>query len=327
MTLQRISKKQFFSHLRSRTLEDVRMMTSIERYLVKKRGYVFRIPKKGEPTILLVSGGLDSITTWALLMEEFGLNVYPLTFDRGEKRREKERQALRFFSKLYQHRYPHLFHEPMEIDLGTKAITLPIETAPTQLHPEVVLRSLSTQSGAVDVNVSFGAFLLLPMYGKMYADFLNHTHNLHIKTIFCAVTTDDGELVPHQAFTAIRSAMFYLCSATGNSAWQFASAVFEKETGLYFGKKDLVAWATRQGIPLERTWSCYHAGKYQCGGEDCITCGARRQAFIKAGVPDRTIYRPMRKQRLLSKLQSISKFAPHPLKLYVKEVLEKRGLY
>ena len=150
----------------------------------------------------------------------------------------------------------------------------------------------------MSINISFGSFLLLPVYAKIYADYLYHTKNRLIKTIYCSVTTGDGLIVPHQTFTSLRSIMFYFCATSGDFSWQFASAVFEKENRLFYDKCDLVAWAHGHTIPLEKTWSCYHATRYQCGGSDCQTCIARRDAFEKAGVPDKTKYRPVTEQSL-----------------------------
>jgi tRNA(Ile)-lysidine synthase TilS/MesJ len=77
-------------HLKERKYEDVTTIRSLESLLLKKRGYIFRMPKPGKSVILLLSGGLDSITCWGMLMEEFKLNVYPISFDRGERRRHQE---------------------------------------------------------------------------------------------------------------------------------------------------------------------------------------------------------------------------------------------
>lgn len=42
------------------------------------------------------------------------------------------------------------------------------------------------------------------------------------------------------------------------------------------------------GIDYARTWSCYKGGDRQCG--TCGTCVERREAFLRAGVPDPTDY-------------------------------------
>jgi 7-cyano-7-deazaguanine synthase len=41
-------------------------------------------------------------------------------------------------------------------------------------------------------------------------------------------------------------------------------------------------------VPYGDTWSCYQGGDVHCG--ECGTCVERREAFVRAGVPDPTAY-------------------------------------
>ena len=58
-----------------------------EQLLKKKRGYISRI-EKGSPVVLLVSGGLDSMVTYARLLKDFELTIYPLYISRGQRNAE-----------------------------------------------------------------------------------------------------------------------------------------------------------------------------------------------------------------------------------------------
>jgi ferredoxin len=271
----------------------------MENFLRKKRGYVFRMPKPGSPVVLLLSGGLDSIVSWGILMKEFKLPVYPLFFDRGEKRHGKERDAINFFSSYYKKQFSNLYHAPYMIDLGIKNTTLPILNSLEHLHPRVVLENFTGNESIKNINISFGSFLIFPAYGKVYSEFLYHTKNIRVQTIFCSIIPGDGLLIPHQTFTSLRRIMFYLCVSTGNFSWQFASPIFEKEIGAYVEKFSLIQWANMQGIPLEKTWSCYHSSRYQCGGSDCQTCRVRRNAFHTSRIVDKTMYRSLSEQSIL----------------------------
>lgn len=297
--LKRISNQSFVKNLKSRKLENLIVIDQIERLLKKQRGYVFKMPKKGSSVVLLLSGGLDSITAWGILMKEFGLHVYPLSFDRGEKRAFREKASIDYFSKFYQKRFPNLYHKPVRLSFGLEDVKIPIEKSLEAIHPEVLVKNFKGDAKLIDINISLGSFLLLPIYAKIYAEFLYLTKNLDVHTIFCSVTLSDGLLVPHQTFTSLRTIMFHLCSTTRDYSWQFASAVFEKEVGLYHDKSDLVEWADKNRIPLEKTWSCYHATKYQCGGSDCQTCIVRRDAFKLANVVDKTVYNPIDRQSFI----------------------------
>ena len=53
-------------------------------------------------------------------------------------------------------------------------------------------------------------------------------------------------------------------------------------------KAGIAAAGARLGVDYARTWSCYKGGELHCGR--CGTCVERREAFIKAGLPDPTVY-------------------------------------
>jgi 7-cyano-7-deazaguanine synthase len=57
---------------------------------------------------------------------------------------------------------------------------------------------------------------------------------------------------------------------------------------LYKTKADIVTIGANMGVPFEDTWSCYKGGSYHCGS--CGTCVERHEAFVLAGVADKTIY-------------------------------------
>lgn len=305
-SLSHTNKKEFNKILKKRKLEDLDLIKTIESSLMKKRGYIFKMPKKGDDVVLMASGGLDSMTIWGLLMKEFGLNVYPITFHRGEKRRSREEEAFDYFSKFYKKKYPKQYRSPIKIKTGFEKVTLPIETAPKQIDSRKLLKYLSNTEGVLDLNTSLGVFVILPFYAKSYAEKLNLTKNLNINTIFSAITADDGELVPTQTITSLRSIMFTLCAANKEHKWQFTSPMMEKEAGLFLTKSDIIQYADKNNIPLEKTWSCYHAGKYQCG-EDCATCHTRRTSFKNSGVKDKTIYKRIDNQGFIASIKRIKR--------------------
>jgi 7-cyano-7-deazaguanine synthase len=42
------------------------------------------------------------------------------------------------------------------------------------------------------------------------------------------------------------------------------------------------------GDKIFNTWSCYKNGKVQCG--KCESCNNRKDAFLEAGIEDKTLY-------------------------------------
>ena len=53
-------------------------------------------------------------------------------------------------------------------------------------------------------------------------------------------------------------------------------------------KDQIVSRGAELGVDFAKTWSCYAGGEHYCGV--CPTCRSRRDAFIKAGVKDPTVY-------------------------------------
>jgi len=286
--LPTVNRSRFWTHLKNREFEDIPAIRMVENYLTKKRGYIFKMPRPGSSVILLVSGGLDSITAWNILMEECGLRVYPLTLEKGGRRRSKEKEAVKYFSHYFKKKYPELYVKPMGLDVMLEDFIIPIEEVNNYLHPQALLEVMNAK-GEITTNLSLGSFTLSPILGKLFSQYLYLTQHVQIRTILCAVTAYDAYVVPEQSFTSMRSSMLSLCLTTGDERWQFSSVLFEKELGVYMNKSDVVSWGHVHGLPQEKTWSCYRAGIYHCGNK-CLTCIDRRRAFYEAGVEDPTPY-------------------------------------
>ena len=53
-------------------------------------------------------------------------------------------------------------------------------------------------------------------------------------------------------------------------------------------KADIAKRGAELGVDFLKTWSCYKGGAIHCG--ECGTCVERREAFLRAGIPDPTSY-------------------------------------
>jgi len=313
--MKKISKQEFHSLLKKRKLEDIKKIQTFEKLLKDERGYVFKMPKRGSNVILMASGGLDSMAVWGILMKEYGLNVYPITFDRGEKRRKNEFNAFKYFDKIYKERFPKNYRKYLHLDVGQSQLSIKIEDGVKNLQEETILNNF--KDNLMLFNPSLGIFTILPFFARSYAIYLNAIKGLKINTIFCAVTSNDGELVVHQTMTSLRSIMCNMCVSIKDYSWQFSSICLEPEIGSFMRKSDLVRWAYKNNLPLEKSWSCYHSKKYQCGGSNCITCGARRDAFLEAKIEDKTIYKSLEDQEILIKKIKIA------LRKYLSRIKKK----
>lgn len=282
MNIPTISEEKFWRKIENRKYEDKEIVEWIEDFFMRKRGYVFNFPSPGTPVVLLVSGGLDSTITWGILMEHYGLKVYPLFLHRGKDRKKREKEAIIFFTKFFRQRYPDLFVNPVEYTTHLPPPEVERKLTLENLHPKYILNHYR-EYFALGVTP-----YLFPYYGAMYAHLLHGTRNLPIDTIFSAVAVGDGTVVPSQTFTAQRTTLLDICFATADYSWQYASFALEKEIGHWLEKKDLMKLGDDLGMPLEKTWSCYESKVIQCGS--CLTCCSRQLEFSKAGVADQTEY-------------------------------------
>lgn len=285
-----LSKPQFIDRLKKRKLENLEIVATVERFLKKKRGYVFRQPRRGEPVILLVSGGMDSIVAWAYLIEKYQYRVFPLYLNRGRERRRREGFALQYFSKLFQKRYGAFYSAPKEFTflMPIPELEKEMQDAKTYLHPKVILDSLDDDHRLAEHASQYGMSIIVPLYGIPFARYLSEHLRIKVNTIFSAVTPEDGLGVPSQTLTSLRVAMLAMCTSTGDYHWNFSSVFFEKETGNWISKPEVIRLGFKLSLPLELAWSCYQTGLLHCG--NCLSCISRREQFRRSGIKDRTTY-------------------------------------
>lgn len=283
MELPKLTKKQIQGILLKRKLEDTDALKQTESFLKRKRGHVFRMPSKGEAVILTVSGGLDSSIVWGMLLEEYGLHVYPVFFRRGHKRLKREEAAVLYFERYFQKQYPHACHpvQFLDVPMPPKEIRWKI----TSHSQELVRRDTNQRKG-------------LPLYSGLlalnaaeYAFFLEEEKDIDIHTIFSAFVSSDGESLKYETVTAMRSVMQNICILTGDMKWQYTSLALETELGHFWDKDVLIRWASEKKYPLEKTFSCISPINYKIHCGRCYFCQYRKQSFIMAGVLDTTEYK------------------------------------
>jgi len=303
----RLNEKEIINLLKRKELENIDAIKIVEKFLIKKRGYIFKIPPPKTPVILLMSGGLDTTITAAILMEKYKLEVYPLFLRRarGQCGAKKEESSVNFFSKIYTKRYPKQFHWPMKLNMPMppREIGLPIIKTSNE-----ILKKWSEQRRGIPVYTS-----LLVSYGVQYVYFLETTQKIKIRNIFCGVVNYDGNQMAHQTLTALRTTMLDICCQTKDFSWQVVSLAVEKELGFYFSKDTFIKWGQKHNLPIHRTWSCYHDNLLQCG--KCGGCEGRKESFFKADIADKTAYED---QPLLRKLSRLLLFYILPEKISFK---------
>ncbi len=306
--LNKISKEQFLSQIKKRPFENLKNILTVEDFFFKIRGHVFKMPKPGTPVVVLVSGGLDSIITWGILLEKYKLRTYPLFIFRDAKRSKKEEKSVNYFTKYYSEKYPGLVSPLMKFStlLSPPEIVKALKNTKNYYHPKRLLEIIDVERRALSDLPNFYPQRVLPFlhlfYCLVYMDYLYDHFLEKVTTVFTGIMRGDGIVVPSQTFTSMRNALLSACSVTANYDLQYCSLAMEKELGFWFDKSDFIKIGHQMGLPLEKTWTCYKSGKYQCG-DSCLTCKNRVNSFVEAGVEDKTIYISTIKNRILGSLK------------------------
>jgi 7-cyano-7-deazaguanine synthase in queuosine biosynthesis len=281
--------------INSNFINDSQVIRKIEQILIKKRGYVFRMPKPGESVIALMSGGLDTTVVIAMLLQHYQLHVYPLVINRGIPHTHRTKQSIQFFQHYFKNKYPHLFHDVFEIRQSIP----PREVKKPLLRAENDILYYQNRKG-IPLQPSLYAH-----YALYYAKFLEETIGVRTRTLIGAWLPSNSEWYGYESITSLRAVMLNLCINDNDYSWQFTGLPMEKDLGFYFDKDTLIKIGHDLHIPLEATWTCYKGARIHCGA--CPPCSVRQEGFQKAGVKDFTRYGDgltmiQRTKKLLKKL-------------------------
>lgn len=274
-----LSQKSIRKILQHKPLENLNLIDTIENHLRSQRGYVFDMPAPHSSVVLLLSGGLDTVVMWDILMRIYQLHVYPVFLRRGQIRAPIEEASVDFFSKHYALQYPKLFHSPKKL---------------TTLIPPMEIRWDITKFGTYLINDDLECrgipmySSLLVNYAVQYAYYLEIKNAIKARTIFCGFMKIDGNNIRYETLTALRMNTMNIIHLTGDTRWQFTSLAIEKELGYFFNKETLIGYADTYHIPIEYAFSCIKFSYFHCG--KCIYCQGRKKMFKRCGIKDKTIY-------------------------------------
>lgn len=302
---QKFSQQKIAALLSEREFEDVELINDIERIFLKKRGYVFKMPKPGTPVILLLSGGLDSIAIWFLLLKKYRLNVYPLTLSRKPWNfLNGQQRSLHYYSKIFKKQFPKLFHESFVVRhhaayfYFSKLLGHLKKT--NKLSPFFILEKIR-EKNRISMEVP-GIMTQHALVGLHYSDYLFAVDGTRITDFFVGVMPGDGFAIRSQSLTSIRTTLLDICVASQNFSLQFSSPPIEKELGMFHGKGSFISWATKNNLDLSHTHTCTESSFMHCGR--CNVCKGRKSAFFNEKIKDTTIYTGEIWKKILRKIRS-----------------------
>lgn len=222
------------------------------------------MPKKA---IVLLSGGLDSITTLALAKHE-GYHCYALSFDYGQKH-NAELHAATEFAAAYQ------VEDHKIIKLGLSAI------GGSALTDEHIAVPTTPQQGIPATYV--------PARNTIFLSFaLGWAEVLHLRDIFIGVNAVDYSGYPDCRPEFIRAFQKLANLATKAGV---EGEHFRIHTPLIsWSKAEIIKAGIALGVDYKATVSCYSADEQGRACGICDACRLRKVGFTEAGIEDPTRY-------------------------------------
>lgn len=218
--------------------------------------------------IVLLSGGLDSITTLALAKHE-GYRCYALSFDYGQRHNAELNAAAKIASN-----YQVEEHKIISLglsDIGGSALTderIVVPTAPQTGIPATYVPARNT---------IFLAFAL------------GWAEVLHLHDIFIGVNAVDYSGYPdcRPEFIEAFQRLANLATKAGVEGEHF-----KIHTPLIaWSKADIIKAGTALGVDYQATVSCYSADEQGRACGLCDACRLRKMGFDEAGIEDPTRYK------------------------------------
>jgi 7-cyano-7-deazaguanine synthase len=218
--------------------------------------------------IVLLSGGLDSITTLALAKNE-GYHCYALSFDYGQRHNAELKAAAKIAST-----YQVEDHKIIPLGLGAiggSALTdehIAVPTTPQQGIPATYVPARNT------IFLSFA---------------LGWAEVLHLHDIFIGVNAVDYSGYPdcRPEFIEAFQRLANLATKAGVEGEHF-----KIHTPLILlSKAEIIKKGIALGIDYKSTVSCYAADEQGRACGVCDACRLRKTGFIEAGIEDPTRYR------------------------------------
>lgn len=217
--------------------------------------------------VVLLSGGLDSVTALAIAQSE-GYECYALSFRYGQ-RHDAELVASERLAKLMK----VARHQIFDLDLSlfeNSALTNHSLTVPTQLSNDIPITYVPARN-TIFLSVALG-----------WAEVLEAT------AIYIGVNAVDYSGYPdcRSEFIAAFQSMCDLATKAGveNHGVKIITPLIN------LSKAEIIQKGSQLGVDYSQTVSCYQAtpdGK-ACG--QCDSCRLRRQGFEDAGIKDPTKY-------------------------------------
>lgn len=212
-------------------------------------------------SILVVSGGMDSITMLYDYQERIALGV---SFNYGSNQNEREIPLAAMHCKR----------------LGIKHIVINLDFMHQYFKSSLLEGDAAVPEG--NYNEENMKSTVVPFRnGIMLSIAVGLAESSGLKCVMIANHSGD-----HAIYPDCRREFVDAMSTTAKAGTFAKIEIFAPYTDLTKG--EIARKGKRLSIDYSETWSCYRGGERQCG--KCGTCHERRDALKEAGIEDTTIY-------------------------------------
>lgn len=212
-------------------------------------------------TIIVVSGGVDSITMLYEYKERIALGV---SFDYGSNHNAKEIPL----AKMHCER------------LGIRHITISLDFMSRYFESSLLQGADAIPEGNYD-DENMRSTVVPFRNGIMLSIAAGLAESNDLPYVMLANHAGDHTIYPDCRPEFIDAMSEAIANGTYNRA-----RILAPYTNIT--KADIAARGKKLGIDYSETWSCYKGGEIHCG--KCGTCRERIEAFEKAGIKDNTKY-------------------------------------
>ena len=222
---------------------------------------MYRSEMSKKDSVLIVSGGMDSITLLYDIQERIALGI---SFDYGSKHNSREIP----FARLHCQR------------LGIPHVTIPLSFMADYFKSSLLKGGEEIPDGSYDEE-NMKSTVVPFRNGIMLSIAAGLAESNGLKNVMMANHGGDHTIYP-DCRPGFVSAMDEAIRQ-GTYADVRLVAPYTNIT-----KTDIALRGKALGIDYSETWSCYKGGLHHCGR--CGTCTERREALAAAGIQDTTVY-------------------------------------
>jgi 7-cyano-7-deazaguanine synthase len=227
----------------------------------------------GKKAVIISSGGLDS-TTCMGIADADGYELFPLTFDYGQRHRielEHAYQVASYYGVAERHQLVRL---PFFREWGGSALTDDKIAVPE--HREATEVAAGDESQMIPVTYVPGRNLLFLSIACSYAEVIG------AEAIYIGVNALDYSGYPDCRPDFIHS--FEQVAQLATKIGVQGAPIQIMTPLIYWTKAQIISYGMKLGVPYQLTTSCYNGQARACG--KCDSCRLRLKGFADAGYVD-----------------------------------------